>query len=148
MRVTVETWIAAPPQRVFAVTADIPRWPEVISAIARVDLMTPGPVAAGTRFKETRTMFGREAVEEMTVAELRPPERLVLTAENHGARYRAVHSFAPEGAGTILRLDFEGVPMTVAARLLAPIGWMMKGHVVKQLEADLADLKRAAEAAR
>ena len=71
--------IAAPPDVVFATMADIARWPEFIGGIERVELLTDGPVRVGTRFRETRTMFGRSASEEMTVAELAPPHRFVLT---------------------------------------------------------------------
>ena len=70
MRMSVETLIDAPPQVVFAAIADIESWPSAISAIAEVTLLTPGPVAVGTRFRETREMLGRKATEEMTVAEI------------------------------------------------------------------------------
>lgn len=145
MQITVATWIAASPERVFSVAADIPRWPQHIAAITRVEILTPGPVAVGTRFTETRTMFGREAVEEMTVAEITPPARLVLTAESHGTRYRAVHTFTPDGEGTRLTLEFDGVPVTLAARLMTPLAWMMRRQIKSQLAADLVDLKRVAE---
>ena len=38
-------------------------------------------------------MFGRQATEEMTVAALEPPNRTVLTAQNHGVRYTATTEF-------------------------------------------------------
>ncbi len=145
MRIEVRTLIAAPVERVFAVASDIPRWPQSIGAITRVEMLTPGPVAAGTRFRETRTMFGRTESQEMAVAEMLPPSLFVLTAESHGTRYRAVHTFAAERDGTRLGLVFEGVPVTLRARLMAPVGWLMKGHLERQLAADLADLKRAVE---
>jgi len=145
MELVVETFVAAPPGRVFAVATDITRWPEVVTAIRSVEVLTPGPVAVGTRFRETRTMFGREESEEMEIAELSPPGRFVLTAESHGTRYQAEHTFAPDGAGTRLRLVFEGSPMTLVARLMTPMGWLMAGAIRKQLAADLDDLKRAAE---
>lgn len=63
MRIEVGDWIAAAPERVFRVATDIPRWPTTVAAIARFDMPTPGPVALGTRFRETRTMFGREATQ-------------------------------------------------------------------------------------
>lgn len=146
MRMTVESVIAAPLETVFQLMTDIPRWPRTITAIERVDVLTDGPVAVGTRFRETRRMFGREATEEMTVSELTPPTRFVLTAFNHGTAYRAEHSLAPTNGGTRLTLTFEGIPKTLGARLLMPLGLMMKGTVKKQLAADLADIKRAAEA--
>jgi uncharacterized protein YndB with AHSA1/START domain len=145
MQVRVQSVIAAPPETVFAVATEIARWPEFIAAIERVEVLTPGPVAVGTRFRETRTMFGRSATEEMTVAEIDPPLRLVLTAHNHGTAYRAEHLFAPQGAGTSLTLTFDGRPQSLPARLFAPIGYLMLGTVRRQLASDLADLGREAE---
>ena len=145
MQTRIEVLIDAPPARVFAHVADIPRWPERISAITRLEMLTDGPVRVGTRFRETRLMFGREAVEEMTVAELTPPERLVLTASNHGTDYRMTHLITPEGAGSRLLLVLEGKVRTLAARLLLPLGWLMVGHVRRAIAADFADLKRSIE---
>ena len=108
MQVRVSSVVAAPPDdglrrnhRDRALARDH-------TGIERVEILTPGPVAVGTRFRETRIMFGRRATEEMTVAELDPPRRLVLTAYNHGTAYRAEHLFAPEGDGTGLTLIFAG----------------------------------------
>jgi hypothetical protein len=88
-------------------------------------------VAVGTRFRETREMFGRKATEEMTVAEIEPPRRLVLTAFNHGTAYRVEHLLTAESAGT---------RVTLAARLLMPLGLLFRGTVRRQLVSDLADL--------
>ena len=145
MRIGLETLIHAAPARVFALVADIARWPDFMSAIERLEVLTPGPVAVGTRFRETRTMFGRSASEEMTVAEFAPPHRLVLSAHNHGTAYRSEHIFEPAGEGTRLRMVFGGVPTSVLAKLMVPLGWLFLGAVKRQLAADLADLKREAE---
>jgi uncharacterized protein YndB with AHSA1/START domain len=145
MRMSVETLIDAPPHVVFAILADIQTWPLVLSAIVEVTLLTPGPVAVGTRFRETREMFGRKATEEMTVAEIEPPRRLVLTAFNHGTAYRVEHLLAAEGLGTRVTLAFEGRPVTLGARLLMPLGLLFAGTVRRQLRSDLADLGREAE---
>jgi hypothetical protein len=145
MQCSVERLIAAPCEIVFAIVSDIPRWPEVVSSIERIEMLTPGPVALGSRFRETRRMYGREATEEMTVSELVPPERFVLTAENHGTRYRAEHTFARAHDATRLTLVFSVEPVSVFARLLSPLGRLMLGHLKKQIEADFDDLKRAAE---
>lgn len=145
MEVTLDVRIDAPPVLVFAVLADVPRWPARIEAITRVETLTSGPVAPGTRFRETRLMFGRTATEEMTVAELVTPVLLVLTADNHGTHYRMTHRLSPEGAATRLNLVFEGQPQTFLARLLAPLGYLMANSVRRQIEADLASLKRSIE---
>jgi carbon monoxide dehydrogenase subunit G len=145
MRMTVTTRIAAPTERVFAIATDVPHWPEVIRGIESVEMLTTGPMRVGTRFRETRTMHGSKTTEEMTVAELAAPSRFVLTAENHGARYRVEHLFASEAGGTRLTLSFEGKPVTLFAYLMMPLGYLFAGAVRRQLESDLADLKRRAE---
>ena len=145
MQITVETLINAPRAEVFALAIDLARWPEFIKAIEKIEVLTPGPVRVGTRFRETRRMYGRRATEEMTLAELAAPERIVLTAENYGTRYRIQEHFIAEAAGTRIRIDFEGTPLTWTASLLAPLATAMAGSVKEQLAADLADIKRAAE---
>jgi uncharacterized protein YndB with AHSA1/START domain len=145
MQVAVETIASAPPDVVYEAAADIARWPQFIATIEAIEMLTPGAVRVGTRFRETRTMFGRRASEEMTVAELEPPRRLVFTAFNHGTAYRVEHAFAPDGAGTRLTVKFEGQPVTALAWLMMPIGLLFMANVKRQLEADLADLAREAE---
>ena len=145
MKIPVECLVAAPPDIAFAAAIDVSNWPRFISGIQSVAVLTPGPVAAGTRFLETRVMFGRQATEEMTFAEIAPPDRFVLTAFNHGTAYRAEHLFAPEGAETRMTLVFEGRPSTLLSRLFAPLGWLFLGTLKRQLERDLADLKAEAE---
>ncbi|MDX2158110.1 MAG: SRPBCC family protein [Hyphomicrobiaceae bacterium] len=141
----LETVVGAPPERVFAALVDIAGWPQRIAAIRRIEFLSDGPLAVGSRFRETRMMFGREAVEEMTVAAIEAPSRLVLTACNHGTDYRMTHLVEPSVSGTRLTLVFEGVPRTLAARLLAPLGRIMIRSVRKHMEGDLADLKRHIE---
>jgi hypothetical protein len=145
MKITLTASIAAPIDVAFAAAGDIAHWPQFISGIERVEMLTPGPLAAGARFRETRVMFGRRAAEEMSVAEIAPPRLLVLTASNHGTFYRVTHLFEAAPAGSRLTLSFEGRPVTLLARLLAPLGLLMRGAVERQLAADLADLAREAE---
>ena len=145
MQVAVECLVEAPPEVAFAAAVDISNWPRFISGVQSVELLTPGPVAVGTSFRETRIMFGRQATEEMTFAEIAPPDRFVLTAFNHGTAYRAEHLFAAEEPGTRMTLVFEGRPATLLSRLFAPLGWLFLGTLKRQLELDLADLKAEAE---
>jgi carbon monoxide dehydrogenase subunit G len=144
MKVEVTVDIAAPPQVVHGVMTDIARWPEIITGIGSVEILDPGPIRVGTRFRETRTMFGREATEEMTVTAI-DPRQMVLTAENHGTRSVASHTIAPAAGGSRLNLTFEGAPVSFAARLLGMIGLLFRGALHRQLAADLADLKGEAE---
>ncbi len=145
MKVRTQTLINAPPETVFRLATDITHWQDRIPGILRIEVLTPGPVRIGTVFRETRIMFGREATEEMTVAELEPPRRFALTATNHGASYFTLHEFEHDGAGTRVVVTFEGRPLSLYAWLFQPLGWLMKGMLRRMLAADLASLKAACE---
>ena len=60
MQIVLETIIAAPATVVFSTLVDVGRWAQFMSGIGSVEILTPGPLALGTRFRETRTMFGRD----------------------------------------------------------------------------------------
>ena len=145
MRIAVEALINAPPDVVYTVASDIPNWARFISAIEHIEMLTSGPVTLGTRFRETRKMFGRSATEEMQVAELTPPTRFALSAIAHGTVYWSEHTITPSGGGTRLALAFEGRPHTRIARLLGFMGYLFKRSLVRTLQGDLQDLKREAE---
>ena len=146
MKIAVEALASASPEIACATNIDIRRWPEFVRGIEKAEFLTEGPLRVGSVFREPRTMFGKRASEDMTVAELSPPHRVVFTAENHGTRYTATTEFIPQGGGTLVRMTFEGAPVTMLARLLSGLGVMMAGTVRKQLQADVDDV--AAEASR
>lgn len=145
MRIVMATVVDAPQDVTFATVTDIAGWPRIAGAIRKTEILTAGPVSVGTRFRETRMMYGREATEEMTVAELDPPRRFVLTAFNHGTAYRVEHLLEPQGAATRMTLAFEGRPVSLLARLFMPLGRLFVSSVRRQLQADLAGLEREAE---
>src|SRR5690606_16565810 len=80
--------------------ADRPRpRPEVLRNVTRVERMTDGPYAVGTRWRETRRMMGREETEEMWVAESDPLRRTVVAASSGGAEYRTTFELEPQPDG-------------------------------------------------
>ena len=144
IRLSIE--IAATPEQVYAVGMDIPRWPEVVSAITNTEILSDGPIGVGTVFRETRIMFGREASEVMTIAKLEEPHRYLFTANSHGTAYVTDHIIEalPDG-GSRLSIIFSGKAQTVLALLLMPLGLLFAGSLKKQLMGDLEDLKQAIE---
>ena len=48
---------------VFAAFSDIPRGHEMIEQITAIEMLTDGPVGVGTRWRETRMMFKRAAID-------------------------------------------------------------------------------------
>lgn len=135
------------PGTVFDAFTDIERWPERMTAIKRVERLTDGPVGTGTRFRETRVMFGREATETMAVTRFEPPRLFTLETLSGGARYLATHEFVAEGAGaTRVTLRFEATPLTFAARVM---GILMRPLIRKMCSAmndDLVQMKASIEA--
>ena len=145
--VEVQATVAAPPERVFAAATDLANLPETMSGIDSVEVLSDGPFGAGTRWRETRTLYGRQATEEMWVTGFDPPRSYVVEAESHGAHYRTEITFAPEGDGTRVTFVFGARPVSFVARLFSIFSGMMMKGVKKALAQDLEDLKRVAESA-
>ncbi|MBM3986179.1 MAG: SRPBCC family protein [Planctomycetes bacterium] len=141
---TVSRSVPAPPERVFALLTDLDGAPGRIRNIRSVEKLVPGPLRVGTRWKETRLMFGREASEVMEALALEPGRRMEVGAESCGMRYRTVLEVAREGAGTRVSMTFSGQPVTLAARLMAPLAGLMAGKLRQCLEEDLEDIGKAA----
>lgn len=145
--IAFEKHISAPVDRVFAQLMDLEHWPETISAITKIEKLTEGPVGSGTRFKETRVMFGKEHAETMTFENVTPNRGYTLTASSCGMRYATTHTLTPEAGGTKLRLEMQTTPLTLGAKILSPVmGAMLKGTMKKMIARDFDDLARACEA--
>ena len=144
--IEVSTYIDAPPQRVYDVVTDLPGAAERIAAIKSLEVLTEGGFGVGTRFRETRVMFGKEATEEMEIIDVVPGERYTTQAESCGCRYESVVGVVPDGDGSRLTMTFGATPLSFVGRVMSAAMWpLLKGTMRKAVRADLADIKRAAE---
>jgi carbon monoxide dehydrogenase subunit G len=144
MKMAFHKIVDVPLERVYQAMTDFANAPKIIPGITRVEMLTPGPVAVGTKFKETRKMFGKESTETMEVVALEPNRRVALGAESCGVRFRSDFTFSPEGSGT--RIDFEMNAQNVStmARIIGPImGWMMKSAMRRCIMSDLDAMAKA-----
>jgi len=146
MDVSVSKEVNAPIERVFDVFSDLTKTEERIEAITKLEILSDVKQGKGTRWRETRVMFGREATEEMEISVFEPNKSYEVVAESRGMKYHSVYSFAPQGDATRVDMTFSGTPMTFAAKLMSPIGSLFKGTVRKALEADMEQLKTVCEA--
>jgi len=145
--VEVRRHVAATVQRVWDVATDLAGSPQVIRGIDAVEVLTPGPFGVGTRWRETRTMMGRSATEEMTVTAVEPQRSYRVEAASRGAHYVSTFTFTPStDGGTDVATTFGGRPTSTVARVLgavtAPLG---RFAVTRALEQDLVDIAAAAE---
>ena len=144
--ITVEQSIQAAPERVFDVSTNVHEWAEMVPAITKVEVLTEGPVGVGTRFRETRKMFGKEATEEMEFVTFERPVRYALGAESHGCRYLTSFEIVPEGDGSRLVMTFSGEPQTFVAKVMTVVMKPMMKKMADMCAKDLEAVKARAEA--
>lgn len=145
---SVSTDIAAAPERVWEVLTDIHGSPNVLSGVQRVDVLTDGPYAVGTRWRETRKIMGMSGTEEMHVVDNEPLRRTVIEARSRGTVYRTEFALEETEAGTSLSMTFGAdSPETsgvggLLQRVTGPLGERMSQRM---MTSDLADIAAAAE---
>lgn len=144
-QITVSKYINAPPERVFEVFADLPNAAGRVSAITRIEMLTDGPVGVGTRWRETRFMFKREATETIEITTFDPPRSYTTLANSCGCRYECSFHFEPHGEGTNVVSKFTWTAQSLLAKLMSPLGKLMASACIKAFDKDLSELKAHCE---
>jgi uncharacterized membrane protein len=147
--IKVSREVNAPAGVVWTIIIDLEGSVDRISAIEKVEVLSGGgEFDVGTRWRETRTMFGRQATEEMEVTEVTEGESYVAVAKPDGANYRTVMSVLPSGGSSCtVSMEFGANPKGAMTRLMgATIGRMFAGAMKKTIATDLDDIAAAAEA--
>ncbi len=145
-KVQVQRVIQAPIDRVWEVFTDIAGAPKAIKGIDSVDLLSDVPFGPGFRWRETRTIFGRSASEEMWVTDAQPLLRYEVAASSHGTDYLSTYTFDEVPGGVAVVLVFAGEPRSAVAKGMNLLtGWAAKGSVAKMLRQDMDDLAQICE---
>ena len=138
--------INAPIEHVFARFTDLENLAERVTAITNIEVVTPpAQMAIGTVWTETRTMFGKEASETMTVTELEVNKRFVTEAASHGARYKTEYVFTATENGVTITQTFQATPTTFVGKLFSVLFLLTAKSLRTALQQDMADLKQACE---
>jgi len=138
--------IKAPIERVWAVFTDLPRAAERLSGVDQIEVLNPGAFKVGTTWRETRTLHGKTAVEQMTVTVCEPPTHYLVEAQSRGTHYRSEFTFIPEGEDTLVRMVFGAEPHGAMGKVVgAVLGGLMGRTAGKTMQQDLDDLADAAE---
>lgn len=147
MDVEASVTINAPADVVWEVATDIEGSAKTISGIQDVEILEQSAEnLVGLKWKETRTIGGREAVETMWVTEAEERSYYVTKAESHGSIYRTRIDLREADGRTTLRMAFSAEPVSFVAKLFTTVlGPLMKRSIKKAFLEDLADIQAAAE---
>ncbi len=142
--------IHASRETVWSVLTDLEHAADTLDGISDVTVLTEGTYQVGTRWQETRTMFGKAMTEEMEVSEVDPFRRTVIEASSGGTRYRTTFELTSTGAAkTELSMVFDAdTPESSGVRkvLGTVFGALGARATRKAMAQDLGDVARAAEA--
>lgn len=145
MEIRVSQHINAPVNLVFDVFSDIENIQEQIEGITQVEILSDITHGVGTRWRETRVMFGREATEEMEISKFAENQSYEVVASSRGMDYHTIYTFNEIDGGTLVEMVFSGKPLTLSAKLMTPIGSLFQGAARKALEDDMNNLKVVCE---
>lgn len=130
--------IDAPRQRVWEVLTDIDAWPRHIETVDGVELLTPAPMAKGSRVRLKQPKLG-EGTWEVTVWDA--PSFFEWTQKQTGATSVAGHRVESVGEGRsrlTLTLELRGFLIPIFGRLF-------KGLTNRYMTLEAEGIKRAAE---
>ena len=148
--VSTEVMIDAPAGAVWATITDIENSMNTIEGIDAIEILdrpAEGAGIRGLRWRETRTMFGKQAIETMWITDVVERVSYDTEARSHGSIYRTRFEVSETPGGTRLVVHFSGEPTSTVARIFALVfGRFMAGSIRKALQKDLADIRVAAEA--
>ncbi len=144
--------INAPVDAVWSVISDIPGSAATLTGIEAIQMLSDGPYAVGTRWKETRRMMGRSETIELWVSASEPPAAgagsTTVKALQDGADYTTHFTLLERDGGTDLTVTF-GAGLVKPTRLnkimmavFGPIGMRITR---KALARDLREIAAKAE---
>ncbi|GAA4480824.1 SRPBCC family protein [Rhodococcus olei] len=141
--------VEAAPERVWAVLTDIDGADQTLSGVTGVERVSGEGYRVGTRWRETRRMFDKEATEEMWVAEVDPPHRTVVKAHSAGTDYTTTFDLSPAGDGTELTMTFSATvgSSTLHRLLAATLGRLAMKATARAMSTDLQDIATRVERA-
>jgi carbon monoxide dehydrogenase subunit G len=140
--------VAAPADVVWSILIDLDASVDTMSAIQSIEILSGGQqFGVGTKWRETRTMFGKQATEVMWVTDIDPGISYVVEAESSGARYTTIMKVLSRGdSASELSMEFGAEPTSTVAKVMsATVGKLFENAIRKALAQDLDDIAAAAE---
>lgn len=145
--ISISQDVSAPAARTWEILTDLDSAAQRISGIDLLERLGGPEFGVGTRWRETRTMLGKEATEEMEVTEVDPGSSYTVEAESHGTHYLSVIAVEDLGDNqSRLTMKFGAEPLSSMSKVMnATLGRLFVGATRKALAKDLAESAAAAE---
>ncbi|SNC65621.1 Carbon monoxide dehydrogenase subunit G [Kytococcus aerolatus] len=150
MRLSESVTVHAPVHEVFERLRDLAGAPEHVPGITGIEVLRgPARMEVGTRWRETRRLWGQDASEEMEVVSLREDDHYEVVAHHGGMVYLSGFQVAPvataRGEATRVTQDFEAHAITPGARAASLLMRPMSGIIARQCREDLLAIKASFE---
>ena len=147
MGVKAEVNISAPRSAVWNVITDIEGSVNVIEGIEKIRVLSkPEAGLVGLKWEETRTMFGREAMETMWITEAEDESYYQTRAEHPGLVYISELRLEDLEGGTKLIMSFDSKTSGLGRQIFSAImGVFFNGATRKMIARDLEDIKNTVE---
>ncbi|MCH4887877.1 SRPBCC family protein [Acidaminobacter sp. JC074] len=147
MKVESKISISGSKKDIWSVITDIEHSDQNISGINSIEIINkPEDSLIGLKWKEARTMFGKEAFETMWITHAEENTYYQTRAESHGAVYISKFTIKEKDDTCELTMGFEGTPQSMLGKIMNAIfSGMMKKSTLKTIDLDLQDIKKVVE---
>jgi Polyketide cyclase / dehydrase and lipid transport len=142
---SVSREVSVSPEALWELITDLDSSPNVISAVTMIERLDGGRgFDVGTRWRETRLIFGRETTEILQVTDMDPGRSYTVETDSG---YRSVIAVEPAPSGSIITIAFGAEPAGTVSKMLAgTFGKLFEGGTRQALVQDLDDIAAAAQA--
>ncbi len=143
----VQIPIDASKESIWNVITDIDNAAATIGGIESLEVLDrPASGLVGLKWRETRKMMGKDAIETMWITDAVENDHYKTRAESHGCVYVSCLRITETNGGNALSMSIESKPQTLMAKLIGvPMMVVFKGSLKKMLMKDLKDIRAAAE---
>jgi len=147
MKFRVSIPIEATKEEIWRVMTDIEHEKETLEAVNDVEIIeNPNHSLNGLKWQETRTMYGKEESEVISITEYKENSYYKTHAESHGMAFDSTYAIEPEGDHNLLLVDFKAKPQNFSTRLTNILfGSLLKTSTKQSLLEDLQDIKNVVE---
>jgi uncharacterized membrane protein len=116
MRFESSIGIAAPVKRVWALIDKLEEWPQWMPSIKKIERLSKGPLAVGSRLSVTAKVSGLIVKLLMTTTELVAERRVVLEGKVLGTKLTRFYALEPANGKT---------KVTIGGDVSGPLAWLV-----------------------